>query len=167
VLVVESETPSEGVRPPRHHPQQGSARDALSLSSFRRRSGDVFEVNVGEDLQVSSLMLRLDAVIRAHEGYIADQLRRTTSKFGVVKARLSRLRRSRFASSTEAVAAHRRATTSLRWLGAQGVPGIPSDHEHVLDSDSILSMRYLPASLRFSAQVSSPANMRRSSPHSA
>ena len=26
-------------------------------------------------------------------------------------------------------------------------PGIPIDHEHVLDSDSILSMRYLPASL--------------------
>src|SRR4029079_18701137 len=26
-------------------------------------------------------------------------------------------------------------------------PGTPIDHEHVLDSDSILSMRYLPASL--------------------
>src|SRR5205085_11702195 len=29
----------------------------------------------------------------------------------------------------------------------RAVPGIPIDHEHVLDSDSILSMVYLPSSL--------------------
>src|SRR6266849_5893427 len=77
VLVVESELTVGGACV--HHgtiPSKALRETALSLTSFRRRSGDVFEVNVREDLQVSSLMLRLDAVIHAHERYIADQLYR-------------------------------------------------------------------------------------------
>ncbi len=73
-----------------HHgtiPSKALRETALSLSSFRRKSGDVFEVNVREDLQVSSLMLRLDAVIRAHERYIADQLRRNNIDIWRGKAR--------------------------------------------------------------------------------
>jgi len=77
VLVVESEPEVGGACV--HHgtiPSKALRETALSLSSFRRKSGGVFEVNAREDLQVSSLMLRLDAVIRAHERYIGEQLRR-------------------------------------------------------------------------------------------
>lgn len=149
VLVVESENTVGGACVHRGTiPSKALRETALSLSSFRRRSGDVFEVNVREDLQVSSLMLRLDAVIRAHERYIADQLRRNNIEIWRGKAR--------FVSASEIevqkVDGSRRRALARDIVIAVGsapraVPGIPIDHEHILDSDSILSMRYLPKSL--------------------
>jgi NAD(P) transhydrogenase len=149
VLVVESELEVGGACV--HHgtiPSKALRETALSLSSFRRKSGNVFEVNAREDLQVSSLMLRLDAVIRAHERYIGEQLRRN----GIDVWR----GKGRFVSALEVevrqVDGGRRRARARNVIIAAGsapraVPGIPIDHEHVLDSDSILSMRYLPASL--------------------
>jgi NAD(P) transhydrogenase len=149
VLVVESEPQVGGACV--HHgtiPSKALRETALSLSSFRRKSGDVFEVNNREDLQVSSLMLRLDAVIRAHERYIGEQLRRN----GIDVWR----GKGRFVSASEVEVrqvdgarrrAHARNVIIAVGSAPRAVPGVPIDHEHVLDSDSILSMVYLPASL--------------------
>jgi NAD(P) transhydrogenase len=149
VLVVESEHHVGGACV--HHgtiPSKALRETALSLASFRRRSGDVFEVNAREDLQVSSLMLRLDAVIRAHERYIGEQLRR--NGIDVWRGRAC------FASPNEIEVRqvdgrrkHARAANVVIAVGSapRAVPGIPIDHEHVLDSDSILSLRYLPRSM--------------------
>jgi NAD(P) transhydrogenase len=149
VLVVECEPHVGGACV--HHgtvPSKALRETALSLSSFQRRSGSVFEVNVRDDLQVSSLMLRLDAVIRAHQKYISDQLRRNGIDVWRGKAR--------FAAPTTVevgeIGGARKSAEAKNVVIATGSiprtpPGIPIDHENILDSDSILSMRYLPASL--------------------
>jgi len=149
VLVVESEPNVGGACV--HHgtiPSKALRETALSLASFRKRSGDVFEVNAREDLQVSSLMLRLEAVIRAHERYIGDQLERNGIEVWHGKARFV----SALELEVRKVDGSRRRAAAKNVIIAAGsapraVPGIPIDHEHVLDSDSILSMRYLPVSL--------------------
>ena len=129
-------------------PSKALRETALSLSSFQRRSGSVFEVTMRDDLQVSSLMLRLDAVISGHERYISDQLRRNGVHIWRGKARFA----EPLVVEVGAIGGTRREAHAKNVIIATGsVPrtpsGIPIDHEHVLDSDSILSMRYLPASL--------------------
>ena len=149
VLVVESEATVGGACV--HHgtiPSKALRETALSLSSFQRRSGSVFEVTVRDDLQVSSLMLRLDEVIRAHERYMTDQLRRNRIEVWRGKARLV----SALEIEVRGVDGVRRSAVGKNVVIATGSvprtpPGVPVDHEHILDSDSILSMRYLPASL--------------------
>jgi NAD(P) transhydrogenase len=149
VLVVEREPQVGGACV--HHgtvPSKALRETALSLSSFQRRSGSVFEVTVRDDLQVSSLMLRLDAVITAHERYISDQLRRNGIEVWRGKARFV----EPLAVEVRDVGGTSRRADAKNVVIAVGSvprtpPGIPIDHEHVLDSDSILSMRYLPASL--------------------
>ncbi|HMI86412.1 MAG TPA: Si-specific NAD(P)(+) transhydrogenase [Polyangiaceae bacterium] len=149
VLVVEREPYVGGACV--HHgtvPSKALRETALSLSSFQRRSGSVFEVTVREDLQVSSLMLRLDAVIGAHERYISDQLRRNGIDIWRGKARFL----EPLVIDVGGIDGTCRQAQAKNIVIATGSvprtpPGIPIDHEHVLDSDSILSMRYLPASL--------------------
>jgi NAD(P) transhydrogenase len=149
VLVVESERQVGGACV--HHgtvPSKALRETALSLTSFQRRSGSVFEVTVRDDLQVSSLMLRLDAVIGAHERYIADQLRRNHIDVWRGKARF---KEPLVIEVGEIGGTHRQAQAKNVVIAVGSAPrtppGIPIDHEHILDSDSILSMRYLPASL--------------------
>jgi NAD(P) transhydrogenase len=149
VLVVEYEPHVGGACV--HHgtiPSKALRETALSLSSFQRRSGSVFEVAVRDDLQVSSLMLRLDAVISAHQRYISDQLRRNGIDIWRGKARFL----EPLVVEVGGIGGTRRKAQAKNVVIATGSvprtpPGIPIDHEHVLDSDSILSMRYLPASL--------------------
>ena len=149
VLIVEREPQVGGACV--HHgtvPSKALRETALSLSSFQRRSGSVFEVTVRDDLQVSSLMLRLDAVITAHERYITDQLKRNGIEVWRGKARFVE---PLVIEVTEIGGTRRHAHAKNVVIAVGSVPrtppGIPIDHEHVLDSDSILSMRYLPASL--------------------
>ena len=49
---------------------------ALALTSFKARTGSVFELKLRDDLQVASLMTRMEEVVKAHEQMMADQLRR-------------------------------------------------------------------------------------------
>jgi NAD(P) transhydrogenase len=129
-------------------PSKALRETALSLDGFQRRSGSVFEVNVRDDLQVSSLMLRLDAVIRAHQRYISDQLKRNGIDVWRGKARFV----SPLVIEVGGIDGVRQEAEAKNVVIATGSlprtpPGIPIDHEHLLDSDSILSMAYLPASL--------------------
>jgi NAD(P) transhydrogenase len=121
---------------------------ALALTSFRARTGSVFELTIREDLQVASLMTRMEQVVKAHEQMMGDQLRRdrTSSLHG----------RARFVDArTVEVESVGGATVRFRadhFVIATGSkprtpPDVPVDHEHVLDSDSILSMTYLPKTL--------------------
>jgi NAD(P) transhydrogenase len=149
VLVVECEPHVGGACVHRGTiPSKALRETALSLSSFQRRSGSVFEVTVRDDLQVSSLMLRLDAVIGAHERYISDQLRRNGIDVWRGKARFL----APLAIEVGGIGGTRQRAEGKNVVIATGSvprtpPDIPIDHEHILDSDSILSMRYLPASL--------------------
>lgn len=113
-----------------------------------KRSSEVFEGRLRSDVPMSVLLHRLDEVVKAHECYMADQLERN----GVIY----RHGRARFLSphevELEAIDGVRQglqADTIVLATGSRprSIPEIPVDHENVLDSDSILSMIYLPRSL--------------------
>jgi NAD(P) transhydrogenase len=149
VLVVEREPAVGGACV--HHgtiPSKTLRETALALSAFRRRSGEVVDVRLPSDLQLASLLTRLEQVVRAHERYLDEQLARN----GVDRWH----GRARFLSpwdvAVEAPDGSRRTARGEVIVIAVGSrprnpPGIPVDHEHVFDSDSLLSMTYLPQSL--------------------
>jgi len=129
-------------------PSKTLRETAMALLGFRRRTGSVFEVQMPQDLQVVSLMTRMEQVIRGHERYMSSQLHRAriTSCHG----------RASFLSPSEIeitnVLGERRKVHAAQIVIATGSrprspKEIPIDHEHILDSDSILSMIYLPQSL--------------------
>ena len=129
-------------------PSKTLRETALALTGFKRKSADLFPVTLSEDLQVASLMTRLDQVIAAHQSYLGGQLERQ----GVVRWH----GRARFAgghalevigvdgSRRQVEAGHVIVATGSR---PRSPAEIPIDHEHILDSDSILSLTYLPRSL--------------------
>jgi NAD(P) transhydrogenase len=149
VLVIEQEVGVGGACVHRGTVPSKTLREtALAITSFRRRSGHVIEIDMPESLQVASLLSRMDEVVVAHERFIDDQLARNHVELWRGRARFLS------AHEVEVVGVHRdvRLATAELVVVATGSrprtpPGIPIDHEHVLDSDSVLSMRYLPKSL--------------------
>jgi NAD(P) transhydrogenase len=129
-------------------PSKTLRETAVALGLLRRRSAGVLDVHPPEDLKLASLMTRLDQVITAHQQFIADQLARN----GIARWH----GRARFV--TPHVVEVRGADGSVRRAHAHHVviatgskprnpTGVPIDHENVLDSDSILTLSYLPRSL--------------------
>lgn len=129
-------------------PSKTLRETALALTGFRRKSADVVPVAMGEDVQVASLMTRLEQVVTAHQTSMGAQL----AKHGVERLH----GRARFADAhvIEVLGVDR----SVRRLHAKVVvvaagsrprtpKEVPVDHTHILDSDSILSLTYLPRSL--------------------
>ncbi len=149
VLVVEQEQNVGGACVHRGTiPSKTLRETAISLGSFVRRSGSIYKVSAQPDLQVASLMTRMEQVMLAHEKFIGEQLRRN----GITKWH----GRARFASSDELEVLSvdgsiRRVRPKVFVIATGSRPrtpdDIPVDHQHILDSDSILSMRYLPRSL--------------------
>lgn len=129
-------------------PSKTLRETALAVSAFRARSGGVVEVSLGTDVQLESLMRRKTEVIDAHHAFIADELRVCGVEVWHGRARFVSPRRLEVLSVT----GQRRALEAKVVLIATGSrprtpPEVPIDHEHVLDSDSILSMAWLPKSL--------------------
>ena len=129
-------------------PSKTLRETAIAFSQFRRRTGNLFELAVPEDLQVRSLMVRLVEVISAHETFMADQLRRN----GVLLLH----GRARFVGTRELVVRsvdgkEQGLSGDLVVIATGSRPRLPKDvpvdHEHILDSDSLLSLIYLPRSL--------------------
>lgn len=129
-------------------PSKTLRQSALSLQQFKQHYADIVSVRLRPDMEVANLMSRLDQVVRAHEHYMAEQLARNgiTQWHG----------RARFVSPQDievlAVDGTCRRVTAGTMVIATGSqprtpPHVPIDHEHILDSDSVLSMLYLPASL--------------------
>ena len=121
---------------------------AISLDNMRRRTGDVFSVNVSGDVKLAALMSRKDVVIGAHERYMDKQIERA----GVVLWK----GRARFISPNElevvCVGGELRSVRAGSVLIATGSRPrnpleIPIDHENIVDSDSVLSLAYLPQSM--------------------
>src|SRR5262249_15393994 len=115
---------------------------------LRERTGNLFDFHLREDATVASLMLRLQEVIAGHERYLHEQLRRNRVEVLVGRARFLSPRRL----TVRAVDGTSRALEADLVVIATGSrprtpPEIPVDHEHILDSDSFLSMISLPASL--------------------
>ncbi len=128
-------------------PSKTLRESALQLERMQR-AGQAIEFRLRPDVALATLMHRLEEVVHAHATYITNQLRRNgiTCLHG----------KARFASDHEvemlSVDGGRQLfRADIIVLAAGSRPRapreIPIDHEHILDSDSLLSMIYLPRSL--------------------
>lgn len=129
-------------------PSKTLRETAVRLTGFRARMGEHMAIEIPGDLQLASLMGRMESVVTAHVAYQAAQMERN----GIEQVH----GRARFVDAhtvaVESVYGETRrlhATTIVVATGSRPrTPAeIPIDHEHVFDSDSILSMAYLPRSL--------------------
>jgi NAD(P) transhydrogenase len=129
-------------------PSKTLRETALALTGFRKKSANVCPIAMGEDIQVASLMTRLEQVVTAHQSSMSTQLER---------AKVERWHgRAKFidAKTVEVtdVKRQKRLVNAKFIIIATGSrprnpPEVPIDHQHILDSDSILSLTYLPKSL--------------------
>jgi NAD(P) transhydrogenase len=129
-------------------PSKTLRETAVTISQFRRRTGGILNVTIPDDVQVQSLMVKLDDVVRAHESFMAHQLERNGVERIHGRARFVGHKEietrgvdgntARFSGDLVVIATGSRPRLPDR---------VPIDHEHILDSDSLLSMIYLPASL--------------------
>jgi len=123
-------------------------RESAAQATRLARDAATWGVPLRAGVEVASLMARLDHVVSAHAHYMGRQIDRN----GIERHH----GRARFVSPDTVemitVAGARSSFTADIIVVATGSrprnpPEIPIDHENVLDSDSILSMLYLPASL--------------------
>lgn len=149
VAVVERETGVGGACV--HHgtiPSKTLRETAAYLVSLQRRVRNVMEIEIPPELQLRSLMGRMESVVEAHSRFMGEQLNRNgivqlhgRGRFvdrNTVEVQSVRGDVHRYAADITVVATGSRPRTP---------PEIPIDHEHIFDSDSILSMTYLPESL--------------------
>ncbi len=123
-------------------------REAALTIAQLKRSANIFDSTLREDLEVASLMDRLSQVLEAHKVFISNHLRDNNIPHIHGRARFVTPHelevttvgggRERYSAATIVIATGSRPRKP---------PEIPVDHEHILDSDSILSMIYLPRSL--------------------
>lgn len=129
-------------------PSKTLRETAVTLTAFQRRSGEVYRISRDAELQISSLMRRLDQVVHAHQ----ETTRSCLELAGVERV----CGRATFVSPHEvaitSVTRERSVVRADYLVIATGSsprtpPHIAVDHENILDSDSLLSMTYLPGSL--------------------
>lgn len=120
---------------------------ALRESAQRYRSAHKL-LGTDQPTALPPLMSNVDRVIEGHDRYISDQLQR--NQIDLIHGRAS------FSSNdTVSVISPGGATQQLTakkiFIATGSVPRQPDniaiDHEHILDSDSILAMNYLPRSM--------------------
>jgi NAD(P) transhydrogenase len=129
-------------------PSKTLRESALYLAGLKQRAAGIATAELGAHTKVESLMKRLKHVQQAHERFMRGQIEGP----GVAFAR----GRARFSSAHELELSQpggtKRLVTGEHFVIATGSrPRLPAemqiDHEQILDSDSILSLIYLPDSL--------------------
>jgi NAD(P) transhydrogenase len=129
-------------------PSKTLRESALYFAGLRQRSPELVVGKVGPGTLVQSLMRRLDAVLEGHERLITAQVRQSGVTFRQGRARLVGPRLVEITSIDG-----RRQTVECEFAvlatgsRPRNPPRIRIDHEHVLDSDSVLQMIYLPRSM--------------------
>lgn len=129
-------------------PSKTLRETALHIGEMRNRLGDHVKIEIPPDLQLATLMERMERVVTAHVDYQQQQM----SRNGIEQIH----GRARFVDantiSVESISGNVRTLTAATIVIATGSrprtpPNVAIDHEHIYDSDSILSMAYLPKSL--------------------
>ncbi|MBT8151741.1 MAG: Si-specific NAD(P)(+) transhydrogenase [Gammaproteobacteria bacterium] len=128
-------------------PSKTLRENALRISQLRAHQ-DVFSFSLRDDLAMDSLLSNLDSVVKSHDHYINAQLSRNAIDHFHGKASFSD------AHTLEIVAPGGELGTlsAANFVIATGsyprqAENVPVDHENIYDSDSILSLVYLPRSL--------------------
>lgn len=129
-------------------PSKTLRETAVTLTAFRRRSGGVYEISHDQQLSVASLMTRLDEVVGAHQ----DAAQLALDMTGVERARGKASFVSPHEVAIKDVMGRTSVVTAQHIIIATGSrPRSPDnigvDHENIMDSDSVLSMTYLPRSI--------------------
>lgn len=129
-------------------PSKTLRETALHLREMRNRVGGHVRIEMPPDLQLVSLMDRMESVVTAHVDYQGRQMDRN----GIDQIH----GRARFQDAhtliVEGIRGDERVLHAETIVIATGSrprtpDNVPIDHEHIYDSDSILSMAYLPQSL--------------------
>ncbi|EGG93245.1 Soluble pyridine nucleotide transhydrogenase [gamma proteobacterium IMCC1989] len=128
-------------------PSKTLRENALRVTHMRANA-KLSNFSLSENLEMSVLINRLDEVLKAHDGYMEKQISRNhiTRLHGcaefIDKHHIKLIRPLGEPITLE-------ATQFIIATGSypRAPKNIPVDHEHIYDSDSILSMLYLPKSL--------------------
>lgn len=133
-----------------HHgtiPSKTLRENALRVKNMRLNA-ELAHFELPEALELATLIDRLEEVLAEHDKYMRKQLER--NDIDLIHGR------AKFLSNTEieitTVKNDRHVLRAQHIIIATGStprkpPNIPVDHENIFDSDSILSMLYLPSSL--------------------
>jgi NAD(P) transhydrogenase len=128
-------------------PSKTLRETALAMIQLKRQAA-AFNVTLNRNLEVSTLMQRLSQVLAAHTRSIAEDLRRNQVELLHGRARFID---PKTIEVTSVRGQKTRVTAPTIVIATGSKPRCPSDipvdHEHILDSDSILSLIYLPRSL--------------------
>lgn len=128
-------------------PSKTLRENALRIRNMRKNA-EIANFQLNEDLELATLITRLEDVLKAHDSYLTKQIAR--NKIDLLHGR------AKFLSNTEIEVTNVRRevsvlTTEKCIIATGSYPRKPDnidiDHEHIFDSDSILSMLYLPKSL--------------------
>jgi NAD(P) transhydrogenase len=128
-------------------PSKTLRESALQVDRIKR-SPTTPDMPVSSNIMVSTLMRRLDEVVTSHGDYMMNQL--TRNGVTLFHGRAQFLSDSLIEMLTvDGIKQTLTADTIVIATGSRprSPVEIPIDHEHILDSDSILSMIYLPRSL--------------------
>ena len=128
-------------------PSKTLRESALHLSGLRARAVGILD-ELAADTPIKSLMRRLDDVLKGHQDFMSDQLER--NGIDVIRGRAKFLSENEVEiTKSDGSTRVARAETIIVATGSRPrkPDDIPVDHEHILDSDSILSLIYLPKSL--------------------
>ncbi len=128
-------------------PSKTLRENALRVRNMRQNA-ELANFELGEDIELATLITRLDHVLRAHDQYMQEQIDRNLITRIHGRARFTDARNldvTQVNGTSLSLSANNIviATGSL----PRHPDTIPIDHEHIFDSDSILSMMYLPKSL--------------------
>jgi NAD(P) transhydrogenase len=128
-------------------PSKTLRENALRVKKMRENAA-LCSFDLAEDIEMSTLIDRLNRVLKAHDGFMVNQIKRNN---------IERVHgRAKFTSENELEVTKVRGESEKyradSFVIASGsIPrtpdNIPVDHENIFDSDSILTMLYLPRSL--------------------
>lgn len=128
-------------------PSKTLRENALRLSHLRRNAA-LASFRLNEDVEMATLIERLDSVVKAHDEYMQRQIRRNHIASIHGRAEFED-QHSLIVTAVNGERQRLRAQTIVIASGSypRHPAHIPVDHEHIFDSDSILSVLYLPRSL--------------------
>lgn len=123
-------------------------REAATFIYKMKKFGNIFDFKVREDLEVFSLLSRLDEVFNSHNDLIKEQL--INCKIDIFKGKASFIDKNKI--EVYQINGEKIILNAQNIIIATGSsPRVPNDieidHEHILDSDSILNLIYIPQSL--------------------
>jgi NAD(P) transhydrogenase len=128
-------------------PSKTLRENALRVKHMRQNAALV-DFKLGEDTEMATLVNRLGEVLKAHDKYMREQITRNNIEH--IHGRASFIN-NKTLNITKVGGDELKLITKKVIIAAGSYPrnpdNIPIDHEHLFDSDSILSMLYLPASL--------------------